>query len=87
MVYNTYMAMKNKIDSLIKRLGITPYRFAKDTDIVKSMNNIYLLKNDPSQFPSARVFDLILERYKDKGIAVNDIVEWVPSGVIAAKKD
>ena len=85
MVYNTYMAMKNKIDSLIKRLGITPYRFAKDTGI--SMNNIYLLKNDPSQFPSARVFDLILERYKDKGIAANDIVEWVPSGVIAAKKD
>ena len=85
MVYNTYMAMKNKIDSLIKRLGITPYRFAKDTGI--SMNNIYLLKNDSSQFPSARVFDLILETYKDKGIGVNDIVEWVPTGAIAAKQD
>ncbi|WP_371413486.1 helix-turn-helix domain-containing protein [Microcystis aeruginosa] len=36
--------MKNKIDSFIKRLGITPYRFAKDTGL--SMNNIYLLKNE-----------------------------------------
>ncbi|AVQ73447.1 hypothetical protein MiYa_02417 [Microcystis aeruginosa NIES-2519] len=78
------MVMKNKIDSFIKRLGITPYRFAKDTGL--SMNNIYLLKNDPSQFPSARVFDLILERYKDQGIGVNDIVEWVPIIAIATSQ-
>jgi hypothetical protein len=79
------MAMRNKIDSLIKRLGITPYRFAKDTGI--SPNNIYLLKNDPSQFPSARIFDLILERYKDEGIEVNDIIEWIPNKTSVLKTD
>ncbi|MCM0593337.1 MAG: helix-turn-helix transcriptional regulator [Gloeotrichia echinulata IR180] len=64
--------MKNKIDSLIKRLGVSAYRFAEDTGITK--NTVYSLKNNPSQFPSGEVFDRIISTYK---VSVNEIIEWV----------
>jgi DNA-binding Xre family transcriptional regulator len=66
------MPMKNKIDSLIKRLGVSAYRFAEDTGITK--NTVYSLKNNPSQFPSGEVFDRIISTYK---VSVNEIIEWV----------
>lgn len=67
------MPMKNRIDELIKQLGVSAYRFAEDTGITK--NTIYLLKNNPSQFPSGEVFDRIIATYK---VTPSDIVEWVP---------
>ena len=67
------MPMKNRIDQLIQQLGITAYRFSEDTGISK--NNVYLLKNNPNQFPSGDVFDKIIEKYR---VTPNDIVEWIP---------
>jgi len=65
------MPMKNKVDSLIKSLGITPYRFAEMTGISK--NTVYLLKNNPSQFPSEPVFDRIIGTFPQ--VQVQDIIE------------
>ncbi|MFN6475254.1 helix-turn-helix transcriptional regulator [Nostoc sp. DedQUE07] len=67
------MPMKNKIDGLIKQLGVSAYRFAEDTGITK--NTVYSLKNNPLQFPSGEVLDRIISTYK---VALDDIVEWVP---------
>jgi transcriptional regulator with XRE-family HTH domain len=66
------MAMKNRINRLIEELGITAYRFAEDTGITK--NTVYLLKNNPDQFPSGDIFDRIITKY---GVSVDRIVEWV----------
>jgi DNA-binding XRE family transcriptional regulator len=63
--------MKNRIEELIKELGITPYRFAKDTGI--SSNTVYQLKNNPDQFPSGVVFDRIISHYQ---VGVDRIVYW-----------
>lgn len=65
--------MKNKIDSFIKQLGVSAYRFTEDTGITK--NTVYSLKNNPLQFPSGDVFDRIITTYK---VTPGDIVEWVP---------
>ena len=67
------MPMKNRVEHLIQQLGITAYRFSEDTGISK--NTVYLLKNNPNQFPSGEVFDRIIERYR---VSPNDIVEWHP---------
>jgi DNA-binding Xre family transcriptional regulator len=67
------MPMKNKIDTLIKQLGISAYRFAEDTGITR--NTVYSLKNNPLQFPSGDIFDRIISTYK---VRLDDIVEWVP---------
>lgn len=66
------MPMRNKIDRLISNLGVSAYRFAEDTGITK--NTVYLLKNNPKQFPTGEIFDKIIETYK---VSPNDIVEWV----------
>ena len=66
------MAMKNRFAALLKELGVTAYRFAEDTGI--SRNTVYLLKNNPSQFPSGEVFDRVIGHY---GVSPNDIVERV----------
>lgn len=66
------MPMRNRIKQLIESLGVTAYRFSEDTGITK--NTVYLLKNNPSQFPSRDVFDSIIKRYR---VTPNDIVEWV----------
>lgn len=65
--------IKNRISELIAQLGITAYRFSEDTGISK--NTVYLLKNNPSQFPSQDIFDRIIRAYK---VTPNDIVEWTP---------
>lgn len=65
--------MKNKVDELIKKIGVTPYSFAKETGISK--NTVYLLKNNPLQFPSKEVFSRVIKTY---GVTPNDIVEWTP---------
>ncbi len=67
------MPMRNRIDELIKKLGVSAYRFAEDTGITK--NTVYLLRNNPSQFPSGDVFDRIISTYK---VTPEEIVEWVP---------
>ncbi len=67
------MPMRNRINDLIQGLGITAYRFSEDTGISKT--TVYLLKNNPSQFPSEKIFDRIIEKYK---VTPNEIVEWTP---------
>lgn len=67
------MTMKNKIPELIERLGISAYQLAGDTGI--SRNTIYMLKKNPTQFPSKDVFDKIITKYQ---VTPNDLVEWVP---------
>lgn len=67
------MPMRNKLGELIQKLGVTPYRFAEQTGISK--NTVYLLKNNPSQFPSGEVFDRVISRYN---VTPSDIVEWYP---------
>jgi DNA-binding Xre family transcriptional regulator len=67
--------MRNRINELIQTLGVSAYRFAEQTGITK--NTVYLLKNNPSQFPSSEVFDRIITVYK---VTPNDIVEWCPEG-------
>jgi predicted transcriptional regulator len=62
--------MKNRISKLIEELNITAYQFAKETGI--TLNTIYLLRNNPDQFPSGNVFSRIIKRYK---LSPNDIVE------------
>lgn len=71
------MPMKNRVSDLIQRLGVTAYRFAEDTGISK--NTVYLLKNNPSQFPSGEVFDRIIGTYPE--ITPNDIVERTPEAI------
>ena len=66
------MPMKNRVSKLIDKLGVSAYRFAEQTGITK--NTVYLLKNNPSQFPSSDIFDRIIETYS---VSPNDIVEWV----------
>ncbi|MEL4897770.1 helix-turn-helix domain-containing protein [Crocosphaera sp. Alani8] len=63
--------MRNKISQLIEQLGVTPYRFAKDTDI--STNTIYSLKKNPHQFPTGEVFDKIIAKYE---VSLDEIVEY-----------
>lgn len=63
--------MVNKIDQLIESLGISAYRFAEETGITRT--TIYLLKNNPNQFPSGEICDRIIKTY---GVSVLDIVEW-----------
>lgn len=65
------MAMQNKIGQLIKSLGITPYRFAKETGI--NQTTVYSLKNNPHKFPREAVWDRIIATYK---VEPNDIVEY-----------
>lgn len=72
--------MKNRINDLIHRLGVTAYRFSEDTGISKT--TVYLLKNNPNQFPSGDVFDRIIEKYN---VAPNDIVERSKSDEPASK--
>jgi DNA-binding Xre family transcriptional regulator len=67
------MPMRNRINELIETLGVSAYRFAEQTGISK--NTVYLLKNNPSQFPSNEVFDRIISTYKVKP---DNIVEWYP---------
>ncbi len=63
--------MRNRIESLLKELDVTAYRFAEDTGITK--NTVYSLKNNPAQFPSGEVFDRIIKQYK---VTPNQIVEY-----------
>ena len=63
--------MKNRIESLLKELGVTAYRFAEDTGITK--NTVYSLKNNPAQFPSGEVFERIIAKYQ---VNPNQIVEY-----------
>ena len=72
MVYNRRM-MKNKIDQLITELGVSAYKFAQDTGITK--NTVYLLKNNPLQFPTGEVLDRIINTY---GVGLESIIEHVP---------
>lgn len=65
--------MENRIDALIRKLGISAYRFASDTDI--PMNTVYALKKDPSQYPSGKVVDRIITTYK---VDLSDIIAYVP---------
>lgn len=65
------MVMRNKIGQLIARLGVTPYRFAKETGI--NPTTVYLLKNDPSKFPREQIWSRIIATYK---VQPNDIVEY-----------
>lgn len=65
------MTMRNRINKLIEELGVTAYRFAQQTGI--SRNTVYLLKGNPSQFPSGEIFDRIITTYQ---VTPNDIVEW-----------
>lgn len=67
------MPMRNRIKKLIESLDVSAYRFAEQTGITK--NTVYLLKNNPSQFPSSEIFDRIISVYK---VTPNDIVEWHP---------
>lgn len=62
--------MKNRISELIEGLGITAYKFAKETGI--SMNTVYLLKNNPNQYPSSDICDRIIDAFPQ--ITPNDIV-------------
>jgi predicted transcriptional regulator len=63
-------SMKNRIKELIKNLGITAYKFSKTTGIPK--NTVYLLKNNPDQYPSSSICDRIIDAYPQ--ITPNDIV-------------
>jgi DNA-binding XRE family transcriptional regulator len=62
--------MRNRISELIKGLGTTAYKFAKETGI--SANTVYLLKNNPNQYPSGDVCDRIIDTFPQ--ITPNDIV-------------
>lgn len=64
------MAVVNRLSKLIKELGITPYRMAKDTGV--SSNTIYALRNNPDQYPSKDVAQRILETYD---LCPNDLIE------------
>jgi|688.fasta_scaffold924917_1 DNA-binding XRE family transcriptional regulator len=61
--------MKNRVKQLIADLGISAYRFAEDTGISK--NTVYLLKNNPDQFPSGDICDRIIDTYQ---VSIADIV-------------
>jgi predicted transcriptional regulator len=63
--------MKNRIEELIKKLKVSGYRFAQDTDIPQ--NTVYRLKNNPKHFPSSDVCDRIIKAYPQ--VKIQDIVE------------
>lgn len=73
------MPMRNRVDRLIKDLGVSAYRFAEQTGITR--NTVYLLKNNPLQFPTSDVFDRIISTYR---VSPNDIVEWLPESEVKA---
>ncbi|MGR3279914.1 helix-turn-helix domain-containing protein [Acaryochloris marina NIES-2412] len=67
--------MKNTVKTFVDEMGITPYRFCKDTKIAQK--TAYDLYNNPEHVPSSEVLTKICDRYK---VQPEKLIRWVEKG-------
>jgi len=73
------MPMRNKIKPFLSSMGITRYRFWKDTRI--AMRTAYDLYEHPEQIPAGTVLEKICSTYQ---VQPGELLEWIPDETEAA---
>ncbi|MFN6571087.1 helix-turn-helix domain-containing protein [Dendronalium sp. ChiSLP03b] len=76
------MPIRNKVKQFVDGLGITRYRFQKDTGIAPS--TAYNLYDNPDWIPQVTALNKICDYYR---VQPSELIYWVPPEEIEGDKE